>query len=139
MRTIYLDCSMGAAGDMLTAALLELYPDREGFLKKMNSLGLPGVRVEAEEAVKCGITGTHVKVTVHGEEEESVDAHGEEHEHAHGGHTHGEDHDHTHDDHTHGEAHMHDDHTHGEAHSHDHHHHHHADMAGISHTTCRRI
>ena len=74
---------------MLTAALLELYPDREGFLKKMNSLGLPGVRVEAEEAVKCGITGTHVKVTVHGEEEESVDAHGEEHEHAHGGHTQG--------------------------------------------------
>ena len=134
MRTIYLDCSMGAAGDMLTAALLELYPDREGFLKKMNSLGLPGVRVEAEEAVKCGITGTHVKVTVHGEEEESVDAHGEDHEHAHGGHTHGEDHEHTHDDHTHGEAHMHDDHTHGEAHSHDHHHHHHhADMAGISH------
>ena len=46
MRTIYLDCGMGAAGDMLTAALLELYPDREGFLKKMNSLGLPGVRVE---------------------------------------------------------------------------------------------
>ena len=38
MRTLYIDCGMGAAGDMLTAALLELLPDREGFLKKMNGL-----------------------------------------------------------------------------------------------------
>ena len=27
MKTLYLECGMGAAGDMLTAALLELMPD----------------------------------------------------------------------------------------------------------------
>ena len=32
MKTLYFDCGMGAAGDMLTAALLELLPDPEAFL-----------------------------------------------------------------------------------------------------------
>ena len=44
MKTLYLDLSMGAAGDMLTGALLELCPDREGMLRKLNGLGIPGVR-----------------------------------------------------------------------------------------------
>ena len=43
MKTLYLECNMGAAGDMLTAALLELAGDRQGFLDKMNAIGLPGV------------------------------------------------------------------------------------------------
>ncbi len=76
MRTIYLDCSMGAAGDMLTAALLELLPEKDTFLQKMQSLGLPGLEISAEPSVKCGITGTHMRVLIHGEEE------GHPHEHA---------------------------------------------------------
>lgn len=93
MKTLYLDCSMGAAGDMLTAALLELLPDPDGFVQELNGLGLPGVAVKREKSVKCGITGTHISVTVHGEEEESHDhhhghehEHDHEHEHAHGHH-----------------------------------------------------
>lgn len=80
MRTLYLDCGMGAAGDMLTAALLELLPDREAFLRKLNGLGIPGVTVTAERSVKCGITGTHIRVTVHGEEE-TEHMHGHHHHH----------------------------------------------------------
>ena len=62
MKTLYLECNMGAAGDMLMGALLELIPDREKFLKKLNQAGLPHVKVSANPAVKCGITGTHVSV-----------------------------------------------------------------------------
>ncbi len=66
MKTLYLECNMGAAGDMLTAALLELTGNKQEFTEQMNALGLLGVRVSAEPSVKCGITGTHVTVTVDG-------------------------------------------------------------------------
>ncbi len=106
MKTLYLDCGMGAAGDMLAAALLELLPDGDAFLQEVNALGLPGVRVERERAVKCGITGTHLRVTVHGEEEESHDHHGHDHPHNHD-HSPGHVHDHVH-DHTHHHSSLHD-------------------------------
>ena len=80
MKTLYIDCGMGAAGDMLTAALLELLPDREEFLRKLNSLGIPGVTVVAERSTKCGIGGTHIRVAVHGEEE-TEDMHDHHHHH----------------------------------------------------------
>ncbi len=133
MKTLYLECGMGAAGDMLMAALLELIPDRQAFIGKMNALGLPGVQVEAEKAVKCGITGTHMKVTVNGEEEESVDHHDHEHHHRHDD-EHEYDHHHhdyepEHHHHHHDDEHEHEHHHHGD--EHEHHHHHHATVADI--------
>ena len=50
MSILYLDCGMGAAGDMLTAALLELLPDREAMIRKLNALDIPGVEFKAEAA-----------------------------------------------------------------------------------------
>ncbi len=92
MKVIYLDCSMGAAGDMLMAALYELLEDKQAFLDMMRSLGLPGIEISAEPAVKCGITGTHMKVLVHGSEE--LDA---LHDHLHElAHEHSHDHEHHH-------------------------------------------
>lgn len=93
MKTLYLECNMGAAGDMLMGALLELIPDRENFLEKLNQAGIPGAIVTVEKGIKCGITGTHVRVTVDGQEEHSLDAEPENygHHHLHGnGHSHDE-------------------------------------------------
>ena len=120
MKTLYLDCGMGAAGDMLTAALLELTADKQAFIDQVNALGLPGVHVKAEPSVKCGVTGTHMKVTVDGKEEESMDAYIHHHDHEHE-----RDHDQHHD---HEEEHHHDQH---HEHDHEHHHHHHASVADI--------
>lgn len=73
MRILYLDCAMGAAGDMLTAALLELLDERESFLQEFNSLGIPGVNLGAERVQKHSLTGTQVSVLIHGEEEGEED------------------------------------------------------------------
>jgi len=87
MRTLYLDCGMGAAGDMLTAALLELLPEPEAFLATLNGLGIPGVEFRRERTEKCGICGTHISVLIHGEEE-TEHHHEYEHTHDHGHHHH---------------------------------------------------
>lgn len=114
MRTLYIECSMGAAGDMLMAAFYELLEDKQAFLNVMNSLGLPDVRLEAAEASTCGIAGTHMTVKIRGEEEHEyfrryrrslreagnreAGGYGHDHEHSHDhGHSHSHPHTHTHD------------------------------------------
>ena len=112
MKTLYLDCGMGAAGDMLTAALLELLPDPDAFLAELNALGIPSVTYAAHKAEKCGIVGTQVTVTIDGmEESASPDAHEHVHSHEHG-HAHDDGHSH---EHAHEEAQ-----THPHAHNHSH-------------------
>ncbi len=75
MKTLYLQCHMGAAGDMLTAALLELTEDPAGVLSALNGAGIPGVVYQAVCKEQCGICGTHVIVTVAGKTEESHQTH----------------------------------------------------------------
>lgn len=84
MKTLYFDCAMGAAGDMLMGALLELHPDREAFLARLNRALDGRAVVSAAPDSKCGISGTHVSVVIDGHEEgEEADA-----QHHHDGHHH---------------------------------------------------
>ncbi len=84
MKTLYFDCSMGAAGDMLMGALYELCPDREGFLRELNAALAGLAEVAALPDVKRGIRATHMRVTVGGVEEGAEPpAHHEHHHHAH--------------------------------------------------------
>lgn len=115
MKTLFLDLPMGAAGDMLSAALYELLDETEkkDFIDKINKAGIPGVTVCAERTSKCGIMGTHFAVKVEGveEHEEPFDKLRDHEEHHH-------------------EHEEHEEHRHHEGHEH-HHHHHHSSIAEI--------
>lgn len=82
MKTLYLECAMGAAGDMLMGALYELCPEKEKFLADMNAL-IPGASLEAEAVRRQGIAGTHMRVQVHGREEGHERCREHHHEHSH--------------------------------------------------------
>ena len=82
MKTLYLDCAMGAAGDMLAGALLELMPDPAAALAELNAFGIPGVAYVRETLSKCGLAATHLSVTIAGYEESEAH-HSREHHHAH--------------------------------------------------------
>ena len=84
MKTLYFECAMGAAGDMLMASLYEICPSKEEFLKAINAAGIPGVRVSAAPKKSGGITGTKISVLIHGHEEAhggGHDGHGHHHHH----------------------------------------------------------
>ena len=91
---------------MIAGALLDLVPDRNASLARLNEMGIPGVHAEASDVSRCGIRGTGVTVSVGGEIEGHDHPHAHEVEHIH----------------EHAQVHAHDN-----EHSHDHHHEHHHD------------
>ncbi len=125
MKTLYIECKMGVAGDMLSAALLELCDNREEMMNMLSEMEIPGVTFSLEKSEKCGIVGSHLAVKVNGEEEVSEDV---DHEHSHEyEHSHEHKHNHEH-EHNHEHSHEHD---HDHTHTHSHHHRHLSDIEDI--------
>ena len=165
MKTLFFECKMGAAGDMLAASLLELHPEQEKVIKQLNEMGLPNVEFKLEPSVKCGITGKHFSVLVGGQEEESCDVHHHCHEHKHEQddechhhdhcyehkdcphlvHNHEHKHHHHHNEeccsheHHHCHEHEHCHHHEGHEHTHEHHHHEHHGLHDIEHLVMEHL
>lgn len=88
MRQLFLECNMGAAGDMLNAALFEICTEeqKKQYLETMNHLS-HRIQIKMENVVNSSISGVHMHVLVQTEEGMVEE-----------GHVHG-DHDHHHEDH----------------------------------------
>lgn len=127
---LYIECKMGAAGDMLMSALYELLSDeqKKEFVSTMNRLFGEDVQIQPEPKSTCGINGTHIHVitlkTEEGCDSQSNFSHDEA---SHNAHLHHGDsysaHEHT-DNHTNTDSHHHDHHENTTNHGHSHEHHH---------------
>lgn len=66
MKKLYFQCDMGAAGDMLCGALLDLLDSakQQDALNVLNNIGFDGVSVSVQRQVKCMISGTKFQVEI---------------------------------------------------------------------------
>ncbi|MBQ7739889.1 MAG: nickel pincer cofactor biosynthesis protein LarC [Eubacterium sp.] len=80
---LYLECNMGASGDMLTAALADLFENKTGIENELNSLNIPDTVFKLEKRSSCGIGALGVSVIIDGKEEEPGGGH---YSHHHGRH-----------------------------------------------------
>jgi len=119
VKTLYLDCFSGAAGDMLLGALIDAGVRLDDVRRALGSLAISPDVVWTERVTRAGLTAT--KFCVRGERALREPAHAHAHAHAEG--------------HQHSHSHSHD---HGESHDH-HHHHDYADAHDQQHRTLGEI
>lgn len=75
MKALYIECDMGAAGDMLSAALWEIVKDKERAKSRIESLGIPNTVISFDTKTSQGVFGHCTHVTVNGDEEGGETAH----------------------------------------------------------------
>lgn len=79
MRELFIDASRGLAGDMLCAALLELFDDPCVMIDQLNAIEIPEVRYRLEKGTSYAIAGSHLHVEYLCEEEGQEARHGHYH------------------------------------------------------------
>ncbi|NIK75129.1 hypothetical protein FHS15_000227 [Paenibacillus castaneae] len=123
MRTIYLDCISGIAGDMALSALVDLGADPDYIALHLSKLPIDPFTMEFVKVDRRGITAKWLKLDFDKGSHDHSHAHSHDHSHDHShAHSHDHSHDHSHaHSHDHSHAHSHD---HSHAHSHDHSHDH---------------
>ncbi|MBQ3903381.1 MAG: DUF111 family protein, partial [Eubacterium sp.] len=78
---LYFECNMGASGDMLASALVDLFEDKAAVVSELNSLGLPDTEISYSVSEKCGISGAHLDIVIKGETETPKAHHHHHHSH----------------------------------------------------------
>ena len=101
-RVLYLDCSLGASGDMLVAALLDAGADEGGLVRALEGLPVEGIDVRVSRTTVSSLDACDFDVVLDGVETHDHDMDylygiGEAHDHDHGhDHNHGYEHGHGH-------------------------------------------
>lgn len=69
MRALYIECDMGASGDMLSSALWEIVENKDAVKRKIDALNIPNTKINFDKKTSHGISGFCAHVCVNGEEE----------------------------------------------------------------------
>ncbi|WP_028610139.1 nickel pincer cofactor biosynthesis protein LarC [Paenibacillus harenae] len=128
MRTLYLDCISGIAGDMALSALVDLGADPDYIVSHLSRLPIDPFTMEFVQVDRRGIAAKWLKLSLDrsGDGNESLKrkhehSQGQQHHHEHEHHEHEHHGHHDHPSHEHHEHHVHGLHTHMHEHTHDHH------------------
>ncbi len=118
-KYLYLDGASGIAGDMLTAALLDLAGGEDELAAAFESLGIKELEYRISRGKSYSISGCDFDVILPEHHHHEHDEHEHHHEHGEHDHHHHEHHEHEHHHHEHDE------------HEHHHHAHEHRNLAGV--------
>lgn len=72
---------MGAAGDMLGSALLDLFENKQTIVDELNLLSIPRTKIALETKEQNGISGAHLNIVINGETETPETHHTGHHAH----------------------------------------------------------